>query len=71
MKIKYDLEEFKKVHAHFVDTIDQMHSGGEIDTKTILDLERKQATLINDINEQTGGSRTSGNQPLGESRSHC
>ena len=54
MKIKYDLEEFKKVHVHFVNIIDQMHSGGEIDTKTILDLERKQANLINDINQQTG-----------------
>ena len=31
-----------------------MHSGAEIDTKTILDLERKQANLINDINQQTG-----------------
>ena len=50
LSIKYDLDEFKKIHAHFVDIISRMHAGDNIDAKIILELEKKQEDLLNDLN---------------------
>ena len=50
LSIKYDLDEFKKVHAHFVDILSRMHAGDAIDAYIILGLGKKQRDLINDIN---------------------
>ena len=52
-KIKYDLEEFKKVQAYFVDMIVRMHAGAIIGCKTILELERKQENIVDDIIKQS------------------
>ena len=50
LPLKYDLDEFKKVHAHFVDILSKMHAGDDIDAYIILGLGKKQRDLINDIN---------------------
>ena len=55
LSIKYDLDKFKKMHAHFVDIISKMHAGGNIDSQLILDLEKKQKDLIISIRYKSFG----------------
>eukprot|EP00091_Calanus_sinicus_P004420 TRINITY_DN14713_c0_g1_i1.p1 TRINITY_DN14713_c0_g1~~TRINITY_DN14713_c0_g1_i1.p1 ORF type:complete len:205 (-),score=44.41 TRINITY_DN14713_c0_g1_i1:590-1204(-) len=59
-RIKYELEEFKSVHAHFIDILVKMHAGDIIDSRTILELERKQDNLVDDIIKQSSPNMITG-----------